>query len=313
MKTYKQLKESLELDEDYTLHAVRDDNGSLSNKAASIGKAAVKESVEINEKSKGTAIASILARRHNAIANKYTYANDSKGSHKFGIHARAAKRYGNIASGKKAYEEVMNEEKATHIVHLAKNQHGGWGHTEIGSKKVKIHVPADDKLGVDYHASQAAGAQGYKRLRNGDAVSWSVKHVEKLNESAMEDAIAKIKAAGHEPIKKHIDSEWEARHKANRAVGDALMNHIKAKHTAEARDRMRKLMNADRLRRGLRPHLDEAVLLESHPHPDLHKDLTKLGLKHHDPFAHLKAQGIKGGHYEDNYRANHDPKKCMMF
>jgi len=82
----------------------------------------------------------------------------------------------------------VNEVKHTHIVHLVKNQHGSWGSTEIGSKTVKIHVPGDDKLGVEYHASQAASKAGYKRLRNGDSVSHSVSKIEKIGESVNESS-----------------------------------------------------------------------------------------------------------------------------
>ena len=79
---------------------------------------------------------------------------------------------------KEFVEQVEDLGESTHVVHLHKIQRGGWGSTVIGEKKVKIHVPVDDKLGVAYHASRTASKAGYKKLRNGDSVSWSVHKVE---------------------------------------------------------------------------------------------------------------------------------------
>lgn len=72
----------------------------------------------------------------------------------------------------------LAEAKATHIVHLHKNQRGSWGSTQIGEKKVKIHVPEGGD--VDAHAGEQASKLGWKRITNGDSVSWSVHKVEPL-------------------------------------------------------------------------------------------------------------------------------------
>ncbi len=51
---------------------------------------------------KGTAVAAILAKKHDRIANKYAYSSDAK---KLGRHERAAQRYARIAKGKNPYHD----------------------------------------------------------------------------------------------------------------------------------------------------------------------------------------------------------------
>lgn len=149
----------------------------------------VVEDVQLDEKNKGTAIASILARRHNALADKHANATDSVGTRKFYSHARAAKRYGNIAMGKKAFEENMMES-----------------------------VPPKS------------------------AMDRAIEKIQNLNASA----------ANKPP------SSWEEKHNANKAVGDELMAQIRAKTAATEREKLKKHMNADRLKRGLKPIIDES-------------------------------------------------------
>ena len=78
----------------------------LKNKGFDVHGIDVVEDVQLDEKIQRVAIAHILARKYNAMADKLADKTDADGTMKFHRVARAAKRYGNIASGKKAFEDV---------------------------------------------------------------------------------------------------------------------------------------------------------------------------------------------------------------
>ena len=78
----------------------------MKNKGFDVHGIDVVEDVQLDEKIQRVAIAHILARKYNAMADKLADKTDADGTMKFHRVARAAKRYGNIASGKKAFEDV---------------------------------------------------------------------------------------------------------------------------------------------------------------------------------------------------------------
>lgn len=78
---------------------------SIRFKRISVGSHPFKTVKEAFLHSKGKGIAHILAKKHDALANKYVYAIDPEGSKKFARHDRASRRYSRIAQGKKPFSE----------------------------------------------------------------------------------------------------------------------------------------------------------------------------------------------------------------